>query len=144
MSDELILVDDHVVVACTPGEAMACLQDPAAIAAWFGAHRHGARTTVHSPAGQLALDRDQERWEPADGVLTVDGRAGPVRIHAHLTVRAVIRPDAHHRLHQGTEVWVHAELAPASQAQRVSAVLRQVIHRGLEHLRLEFDTHACP
>lgn len=144
VSDALVLVDDHIVLACTPGEAMACLHSPAAIAAWFGAQRHGARTTIHSPAGQLTLDRDHERWEPADSVLTVDGRAGPVRIHAHLTVRAVIRRDAHHHLHRGTEVWVHAELAPASQAQRVSAIIRQVILRGLEHLRLELDTHSSP
>lgn len=122
---------------------MACLHSPAVIAAWFGALHHNSRTTVRSPQGELVLDCDSQQWEPADGVLTVEVRAGPVRIHAYLTVRAVIRPDAHRHLHEGTEVWVHAELAPAPQAQRITTVIHEVIHRGLENLRLELNTEVC-
>lgn len=142
MSDDLVLVDDHVTVACALSEAVACLQSPAAIAAWFGVLRDDARATLVLPDGELAIERESELWEPALAALTVDGRAGPVRIHAHLTLRAVIRSDPHHHLSEGTEVWVHAELAPASQAQRVVAVIGEVIHRGLEHLRLELDAQA--
>lgn len=135
--DELLLIDEHLVVACTPTDALACLAGPDAIAAWFSAHRHGGTTTISTPAGDLALQRAAESWR--DGTLTVDGTSGPLRYHAHLSVRAVIRPAADRAVHQGSELWVHVELAPARCSQRAATIIRHAVDLGLEHLRLELD-----
>jgi len=138
--NELLLIDDHLVVACTPADALACLEGPEVIAAWFAAHRHGATTTITTPAGDLVLQRTAERW--LDGALTVDGTSGPLRYHAHFSVRAVIRPAVDGTLHQGSELWVHVELAPARYARRAATIIRHAIGHGLEHLRLELDATA--
>lgn len=138
--DELLLIDDYLVVACTPTDALACLDSPSVIAAWFAAHRRGATSTLTTPAGDLVLQRTAERW--LGGTLTVDGTTGPLGYHAHLSVRAVIRPAADHTLHQGSELWVHVELAPARYAQRAATIIRHAIGHGLEHLRLELDAPA--
>lgn len=135
---ELLLIDDHLVVACTPADALACLDGPEVIAAWFAAQRQGAVTTITTPAGDLALRRTAQRW--AGGILTVDGTTGPLRYHAYLTVRAVVRPAADRILHEGAELWVHVELAPARYAGRAGTIIRHAIAHGLEHLRLELDT----
>lgn len=142
--EEIILIDDHVVVACTPPDASACLASPDAIAGWFDAHRAGDRTTVRSSVGDLELHREREDWRPADGVLTIDGTAGPVRFHAYFTLRPTIRPDPSSYLHEVTELWAHVELGPAAQAQRAAAILRGAIRRGLEHLALELDATPEP
>lgn len=142
--EDVILIDDHVVVACAPPDASACLESPDAIAAWFDAHREGARTTIRSAVGDLELHREREDWRPLDGVLTIDGTAGPVRFHAYFTLRPTIRPDPSSYLHEVTELWAHVELGPAAQARRATAIFRSAIHRGLEHLRLEFDAAPDP
>lgn len=140
MSDGVLCIDDHVVVACRPQDALICLDGPMAIAAWFGGHRRGSRTTIASPAGDLILERVHEEWLPDDGALLVVGTTGDVWIRAHLTVRAVIQPDAHPYLHPGTEIWTHVELRPANRALQLHAVLHDILRRGLGHLRLELDT----
>lgn len=137
--DEMILIDDSVVLACSPPDASAYLDRPDAIAAWFGARREGSRTTIRSPAGDLELHREREDWRPSEGVLTVDGSAGPVRFHAYFTMRPSIRPEPGNYLHEVTELWVHVELGPAAQAAGMASTARVAIRRGLEHLRLELD-----
>ena len=139
-ADELLLIDDHVVVACTPAEALACLDGPEVIAAWFGSHRRGATTTITTPAGDLVLQRTAERW--VEGTLTVDGTSGPLRYHAHFSVRPAIRPAADQTLREGSELWVHVELAPARYARRAATIIRQALGHGLEHLRRELDAAA--
>lgn len=139
LGDEVILIDDSVVVACSPADASACLDSPAAIAAWFGARRDGKRTTIPSPVGDLELHRVREDWRPAEGVLTIDGSTGPVRFHAYFTVRPSIRPRPGNYLHEVTELWVHVELGPAAGATGLAVAARAAIRRGLEHLRLELD-----
>ena len=139
VGDELILIDDSVVVACSPPDASACLDSPEAIGAWFGARRVGNRTTIPSPAGDLELEREREDWRPAEGVLTIDGSTGPVRFHAYFTVRPSIRPRPGNHLHEVTELWVHVELGPAAGATGLAVAARAAIRRGLEHLRLELD-----
>ncbi len=138
-AEEIILIDDHVVVACAPPDALACLEGPEAIAAWFDARRVGDRTTIRSSVGDLELHRDRQEWRPTEGVLTIDGTAGPVRFHAYFTLRATIRPDPNNYLHEVTELWAHVELGPVAQAHRAAAILRSAIRRGLDHLRLELD-----
>ena len=138
MGDDLVLIDDSVVVPCPPRDALACLDGPQAIAAWFGVRRSGTRSTVPSRVGHLELSRERERWAPEEGVLTVDGFAGTVPFHAQLTLRAVIRPVSG-RLEAGTELWVHVELGNARHARRTATIIRRVIEQGLEHIRLELD-----
>ena len=140
MSDAIVCVDDHVVVACDPQDALACLDGPSAIAAWFGGDRSGSRTTIASPAGHLVLERAHEEWLPDDGALLVVGTAGDLWFRAHLTVRSVMLSGAHPYLHPGTEIWTHVELGPADRAVQASAVIRDVLRHGLDHLRLELDT----
>lgn len=136
------MIDDHVVVACAPADASACLGSGDAIGAWFDAHREGVWTTVRSSVGDLELHREREDWRPANGVLTVEGTAGPVRFHAYFTLRPTIRLAPY--LHEVTELWVHVELAPAAHARRAAAILRSAIRRGLEHLCLELDAAPDP
>jgi hypothetical protein len=138
--DELLLIDDHLVVACPPTDALACLDGPQKIAGWFPVHRRGTTTTITTATGSLVLERTEERWN--DGTLTVDGNSGQLSYHAHLSVRAVIRPAANRTLHQGSELWVHVELAPARAARRAASVIRHAIGCGFEHLRLELDAAA--
>lgn len=140
MNDGIVRVDEHVVVACPPQDALTCLDGPTAIAAWFGGQRHGSRTTIASRAGDLVLERSHEDWLPEDGALLVVGTTGDLWFRAHLTVRAVMRPGAHPYLHPGTEIWTHVELGPADRALQASAVIQDVLRHGLDHLRLELDT----
>ena len=137
--DEMIQIDDSVVLACSPPDASAYLDHPDAIAAWFGARREGNRTTIRSSTGDLELHREREEWRPSEGVLTIDGSAGPVRFHAYFTMRPSIRPEPGNYLHEVTELWVHVELGPAAQAAGMASTARVAIRRGLEHLRLELD-----
>jgi len=139
VNDRIVRVDEHVVVACRPQDALSCLDGPTAIAAWFGGDRSGSRTTIASPAGELVLKRAHEEWLPDDGALLVVGTTGDLWFRAHLTVRSVMLPDAHPYLHPGTEIWAHVELGPADRAVQASAVIRDVLRHGLEHLRLELD-----
>jgi len=136
---DLVLIDDHAVLACDPAEALTCLDGPEAITAWFGARRSADQTTLHGPAGDLCLDRAHQQWRPQDGLLSVDGTIGALHFHAQLTVRAVIRPTPERPWRAATEIWVHVELGPASLADGPGAILRTVIHRGLDHLRWELD-----
>ena len=92
MNDRIVRVDEHVVVACRPQDALSCLDGPTAIAAWFGGDRSGSRTTIASPAGELVLERAHEEWLPDDGALLVVGTTGDLWFRAHLTVRSVMRP----------------------------------------------------
>lgn len=138
--DGLVFIDDHVTLACSPAEALACLDGPDAIAAWFGAQRSGARTTIGSSLGELTVVRDQQRWAPEEGLLVVDATVGSLRLHAYLTVRGVIRVDAARRPRPGSEVWAHVELGPAAHAERAAPIIADVVRRGLHHLRLELDT----
>lgn len=140
MNDDIVRIDDHVVVACTPADALSCLDGPAAIAAWFGAQRGRSQTTITSPAGDLVLERAHEEWRPDDGALMAVGTTGDLWFRAHLTVRGVILPDAHPYLHPGTEVWTHVELGPADHAAHARAVIQHVLRRGLDHLRMELNT----
>jgi hypothetical protein len=139
LNDDVLFIDDHLVVACTPGDVLRCLAGPPATAGWFGGHRDGFRTTITSPVGDLVLQRAHEEWRPDDGAYSVVGTTGDLWFRAHLTVRAVIRSDADQRLLQGSELWGHVELGPAGQATHAGVVIRQVLRRGLEHLRLELD-----
>lgn len=134
-----MFIDDSVILACLTRDALACLQDPDAIAGWFDARRTPTHTTLHGPRPTLVLTRNHEDWRPDDGALALDTTAGPVRIHATLTLRAVMRITARQHLRQGTQIWVHVELAPATSARRITPVLRKTIRRGLEHLLLELD-----
>lgn len=137
--ERFVRVDEHVVVACPPQEALSCLDGPTAIAAWFGGRRDGSRTTIASGAGDLVLERAHEEWLPEDGALLVVGTTGDLWFRAHLTVRAVMRPGAHRYLHPGTEIWTHVELGPADRAMHAVAVVQDVLRHGLDHLRLELD-----
>lgn len=141
MNDRIVHVDEYVVVACRPQDALTYLDGPIAISAWFGAQRHGSRTTISSPAGHLVLERAHEEWLPDAGALVVVGTSGDLWFRAHLTVRAVMQPGAHPYLEPGTEIWTHVELGPAHLASRPSTVIRDVLWHGLDHLRLELDTY---
>lgn len=123
MNDSIVCIDEHVVVACPPEEALTCLNGPGAIAGWFGGHGCGSRTTFSSRAGDLVLERAHEEWLPDDGALLVVGTTGNLWFRGHLTVRAVMRPGAHPYRHSGTEIWTHVELGPASRASRPSTVV---------------------
>lgn len=140
MNDGIVYIDEHVVVACLPQDALSCLDGPMAIAAWFGGHGCGSRTTIASAAGDLVLERAQEEWLPDDGALLVVGTTADLWFRAHLTVRAVMRPGAHPYLQPGTEIWTHVELGPANRASRAIAIIQDVLRFGLDHLRLELDT----
>ncbi len=136
---ELILIDDHIVVACTVGEAMQLLDGPDQIASWFRVARHATSTSITSSLGDCVLERTSERWLPANQVLTVDGRIGDVAVHAHFTLMAVVHSISNGHVQPGTEIWVHAELGHGSQTFRVARIITNVFERGLEHLRLELD-----
>ena len=140
MTDRIVRLDEHVVVACPPEGALTCLDGPAAIAGWFGCQRHGSRTTIASRAGDLVLERAYEEWRRDDGALLVVGTTGDLWFRAHLTVRAVMRSGTPSCLHPGTEIWTHVELGPADGAAHASEVIQDVLRRGLDHLRLELDT----
>jgi hypothetical protein len=140
VNDRIVRVDEHVVVACPPQEALSCLNGPSAIAAWFGSQRHGSRSTIASTSGVLVLERAHEEWVPDDGALLVVGTTGDLWFRAHLTVRAVMRSGTPSCLHPGTEIWTHVELGPADGAAHASEVIQDVLRRGLDHLRLELDT----
>jgi hypothetical protein len=139
VNDGIVCIDEHVVVACPPEDALTCLDGPTAIAAWFGGHGCGSRITIASAAGDLVLERVHEEWLPDDGALLVVGTTADLWFRGHLTVRAVMRPGAHPYLHPGTEIWTHVELGPATRASRPSTVIRDVLRFGLDHLRLELD-----
>lgn len=140
MTDGSVCVDEHIIVACPPRDALECLNGPAAIAGWFGCKRLGPPTTIVSPRGDLVLDLAHEEWAPDDGALLVVGTTGDLWLRAHLTVRAVMQPGAHPYAHPGTEIWTHLELGPAHRASGLTALLQDVLRDGLEHLRLELDT----
>ena len=140
MNDGIVYIDEHVVLACLPQDALSCLDGPMAIAAWFGGHGCGSRTTIGSAAGDLVLERAHEEWLPDAGALLVVGTTAELWFRAHLTVRAVMRSGAHPYLQPGTEIWTHVELGPATRASRPSTVIRDVLRFGLDHLRLELDT----
>ena len=140
MTDGSIWLDEHIVVACPPRDALECLNGPDAIAGWFGCKRVGSQTTIASGGGDLVVERAHEEWLPDDGALLVIGTTGDVWLRAHLTVRAVMQPGAHPYLHPGTEIWTHLELGPARRASRFTALLQDVLRNGLDHLRLELDT----
>ena len=139
MNDRIVRVDEHVVVACRPQDALTCLDGPTAIAGWFGGQREASRTTITSRAGVLVLERSNEEWLADDGALLVVGTTGDLWFRAHLTVRAVMRPGTHPYLHPGAEVWTHVELGPADRADHACAVIQDVLRHGLDHLRLELD-----
>lgn len=136
---ELLLIDDAIVVRCSLRDARTCLDGPRAVVAWFDVHREGRMSTIRSPAGLLELQRDSEDWRPEDCFLRVTGSAGLVRFYAYFTARAVLRVDRRGRVREGTELWTHVELAPASKAARIAAVVRGELRQGLEHLRWELD-----
>lgn|GEM_PF-4716941 len=94
----------------------------------MAARLDGATTTVTTPAGTLTLVRTGECWH--GDALTVEGTSGPLHCHVHLTVRAVIRRSADLTLRQGSELWVHVELAPAAHAGRVAAIVRHTVGRA--------------
>jgi hypothetical protein len=106
---------------------------------WFDARRGPAHTTLRASGRQLVLAQRHVDWRPENGVLLIEAIAGPVRINPHLTVRAVIRVATPQRLRQGTEIWVHVDLAPTPEAHPIAPALRTTVRRGLEHLRLELD-----
>lgn len=142
MTDNLTLIDEHVVVACPVADAMTCLDGPNAIAGWFGARRGVTSTTIESAVGEFCLDDVREQRRPAQRVLIVDGVAGVVRCHGYLTLAPVIRHMRAGVLHHGTQIWVHVELAPANRAHHAAVIVRDAIVRGLEHLRLELDAES--
>ena len=90
------------------------------------------------------LERTNESMYRTDQVLTVDGTVGDVRVHAHLTIFAVVRSISDGHVNHGTEIWVHVELGPRSQGRHVARVVKSAIARGLEHLRLALDNTSNP
>ena len=91
VNDRIVRVDEHVVVACRPQDALGCLDGPTAIAAWFGGDRSGSRTTIASPAGELVLERAHEEWLPDDGALLVHTSGG---MQAITSSEISVRPTA--------------------------------------------------
>lgn len=140
MNVRIVRIDKHIIVSCPPQVALACLDGPTTITGWFGGHRHGARTTFASRAGVLVIERSQEEWLPDVGAFLLAGTTGDLWFRAHLTVRAVMRPGAYAYVHSGTEIATHVELGPADRALLASTVIQDVIHHGLDHIRLELDT----
>jgi hypothetical protein len=134
-----VFIDDSVILACTLAEALSCLRDADAIASWFDARRGPTHTTLRASGRQLVLARRHVDWRPENGVLLIEAIAGAVRINTHLTLRSVIRIATAQRLRQGTEIWVHVDLAPTPEAHPIAAVIRTTVRRGLEQLRLELD-----
>lgn len=86
--EEVVLNDDHVVDACAPPDASACLGSSDATAGRFDAHREGPR----SPLGDLDLLREREDRRPEDRALTINainGTSEPIRFRLfHVTLRA--------------------------------------------------------
>lgn len=73
------------------------------------------------------LERTNESMYRTDQVLTVDGTVGDVRVHAHLTIFAVVRSISDGHVNHGTEIWVHVELGPRSQGRHVARVVKSAI-----------------
>lgn len=138
--EPIITIDDHTVVARRLADAAALLADPASIAGWFGARHDHDRTLVVADHATVAFRRHHEQWQLDRHALIVDGCVDALRYHAHLTLRSVARAGTRGSLHTGTEIWVHIELVPAHAAAATTAVIRNVIRRGLEHLHLGLDT----
>lgn len=136
----LLEIDESCVVACDIDEALRHLSSADAIRAWFSARRLNSSVTVTTPTATVTIDDVREYWVAAQNALIVDGHLGNAHIHGHLTVRAVILSTKDGRVGPGTEIWAHVELEQSTGAAHAASVFRDIIGRGLSHLRHELDT----
>jgi hypothetical protein len=132
-------LDEHVVLACGTREAEAFFSGAAAVAAWFGARRGQEGTVLPTRPRPLEFRRRNEEWLLVPHGLVVDGTIAGLRCSAYLTVQAVAAPRPGMPLAAVTEVRVHVELEGRAGAGRCASSIRDVICRGLEHIRLELD-----
>ena len=137
---ELLHIDESCVLACDIDDAIQHLDSVEAVRGWFSARRCAASVTATTPSATVTIDHVVEQWLPTHKAFIADGRIGPARINGHLTVRAVVRTISDGGIDAGTEIWVHVELEKSTDSAKVEPVLRDVIERGLRHLRHELDT----
>ncbi|MDW3215473.1 MAG: hypothetical protein R8G01_15835 [Ilumatobacteraceae bacterium] len=128
------------MLACDIDDAIQHLDSVEAVHGWFSAQRSAASVTATTPSATVTIDHVDEQWLPTAKAFIADGRIGTARINGHLTVRAVVRTINDGGIHAGTEIWVHVELEKSTDSAKVEPVLRDVIERGLSHLRHELDT----
>lgn len=141
---ELLHIDESCVLACDIDEAIQHLDGVEAVRGWFSAQRCTSSVTATTPSATVTIDNVDERWLPTHNALVVDGLIGIARINGHLTVRAVVRSTSDGGIDSGTEIWVHLELETSRCAATVEPALRDVIERGLCHLRYELDASSTP
>lgn len=141
---ELLHIDGSCLLACDIDDAIQHLDSVEAVHGWFSAQRSAASVTATTPSATVTIDHVVEQWLPTQKAFIADGRIGTARISGHLTVRAVVRTINESVIDTGTEVWVHVELEKSTDAVTVEPVLRDVIERGLSHLRAELDTTSTP
>lgn len=139
---ELTFIDRHVVVACTPAEAIEQLDGADRVAQWFGAVRAETSTVIRSTWGRCVFERTTQHWQPVDQIFTVEGTIDSVPVHAHLTLTGFVQSVADGHLQTGTDIWAHVELGAGRRdrrARRAARVLTAAIRAGLEHLRRALD-----
>lgn len=141
---ELLHIDESCVLACDIDDAIQHLDSVEAVHGWFSAQRCTSSVTATTPSATLTIDNIDEQWLPTHKALLVHGRIGTARINGHLTVRTVVRSTSDGGIDTGTEIWVHVELEKSRCAAIVEPALRDVIERGLSHLRYELDTTCTP
>lgn len=141
---QLLEIDESCILACDIDDAMRHLDSADAIRAWFSARRFKSTVIVATPTTTVTIDNVRERWLSAQNALVIDGQLGHLRLHGHLTVRAIVRSINDGHVEPGTEIWVHVELEQSNEADRSTSALRDIIGRGLTHIRHELDTTCKP
>jgi len=136
--EPVTIIDEHIVVASSPGDATAHLSDPAAIAAWFGARYRTGCTTADVGGRTLEFRHDATQWCADLSAIIAEGTVSGCRFQAYLTVRGLIRVGDGGDLYESAEIWVHVEVAAARRSGTVNAI-RALLRRGLDHLHLELD-----
>lgn len=136
--EPVTVIDEHIVVACSPSEAAVHLSEPAAIATWFGVRYRPGCTTADVGGRTLEFRHDATRWRADLSAIIADGTVSGSRFQAYLTVRGLIRVGDGGDLYEGAEIWAHVEVAAAPRSATVKTI-RALLRRGLDHLHLELD-----
>lgn len=138
------MIDRHRRLRCALDDARPHLSGPAAIRSWFGIEAIGHDRRAVAGASTLTLHHVDERWNPSALALTFHADNGDTVIDGYLTIRSIVYAIDEPNLVDGTEIWVHAELASARRDRALERAITTIAERGLEHLALELDTTQPP
>lgn len=140
-SERPCVIDDHVVLACSVNDALACLNGDQSISSWFAVRRDGSRATLRGPTGQFEFCNVESDWSSQFTTLSIRAASGPVYLDGYLTIRGVLVGSRSGGVpREGTEVWVHLELAPQRRTGPLVAAVRDVVRSGLQLICREFDS----